>query len=345
MSIELRPVAAHQLPPGHNLLQSALWANLKSEFGWRAHCFRIDLGQDSDSRQLPLLLLTRSLRGLLRIGYLPYPLASVAGADAQLLAELVAALRRRLDPAPAVLRLDLVQESRQLPTEALRAAGLRKAPVDVQPASTVIVDLDADDDGLLNAMKSKTRYNIRLSLRKGVVVSEVGPQRLGAWYELYRETARRDRIVLHSFDYYRRLFELAADDAQVRLRLLFAEHQGDLLAGIVVAMVGDCATYLYGASSTGKRNLMAGYSIQWRAIQLARDSGCRSYDLFGIPPVADPDHPMAGLYRFKTGFGGRIIHRPGCYDLPLQSRRYRLFTAVERLRYLYYKRLRKRSAR
>mgnify|MGYP003423557068 CR=1 FL=1 len=32
---------------------------------------------------------------------------------------------------------------------------------------------------------------------------------LPAWYELYRQTARRDRITLHDYEYYRRQFELA----------------------------------------------------------------------------------------------------------------------------------------
>ena len=346
MSIELRPVEPQQLPRSDNLLQTALWARLKSEFGWQAHCFSVEFSDRvRPSGQQPLVLLTRSLRGLVRIGYLPYPLASMADSDAAQPAALLAALRRQLGQSLSLLRLDLAQEVGRLPAFELRAAGLYKAPVDVQPPSTVVIDLDRDDQQLLAAMKSKTRYNIRLSLRKGVEVDDVEPQRLSQWYALYRETARRDRIVLHSFDYYRRLFELAAEDREVDLRLLFAEHGTTLLAGIVVAMVGGRATYLYGASSTEKRNLMASYAVQWRALQLARECNCGSYDLFGIPPADDPDHPMAGLYRFKSGFGGRVVHRPGCYDLPLQPLRYRLFSAAERLRFVYYKRVRKRLSR
>jgi lipid II:glycine glycyltransferase (peptidoglycan interpeptide bridge formation enzyme) len=41
---------------------------------------------------------------------------------------------------------------------------------------------------------------------------------------------------------------------------------------------------------------------------------------------------MAGLYRFKTGFGGRIIHRPGSWDYPYKALGYRLFAAAEGLR-------------
>jgi lipid II:glycine glycyltransferase (peptidoglycan interpeptide bridge formation enzyme) len=41
---------------------------------------------------------------------------------------------------------------------------------------------------------------------------------------------------------------------------------------------------------------------------------------------------MAGLYRFKTGFGGRVIHRPGSWDLPYRGLMYHLFRAAETLR-------------
>ena len=53
---------------------------------------------------------------------------------------------------------------------------------------------------------------------------------------------------------------------------------------------------------------MPTYALQWCAMQTARRAGCSEYDLFGVAPNADPSHPMHGLYRFKTGFGGQIFH-------------------------------------
>jgi lipid II:glycine glycyltransferase (peptidoglycan interpeptide bridge formation enzyme) len=64
----------------------------------------------------------------------------------------------------------------------------------------------------------------------------------------------------------------------------------------------------------------------------AKEAGCETYDLFGIPPSDDPGHPMAGLYRFKTGFGGKIIHRCGSWDYAYQPLRYALFSAAEKIR-------------
>ena len=99
-----------------------------------------------------------------------------------------------------------------------------------------------------------------------------------------------------------------------------------------------------GSSADRKRNLMPSYALQWQAMRLARDSGCRSYDLFGIPPRDDAAHPMHGLYRFKTGFGGTIFNRLGCWDVALRPLLYGAYRIAESLRGAYFRRWRKRLA-
>lgn len=59
---------------------------------------------------------------------------------------------------------------------------------------------------------------------------------------------------------------------------------------------------------------MSTYALQWNAIILAKKWGCTQYDLFGFAPTDEPSHPMHGLNAFKMGFGGKPIHRMGCWD-------------------------------
>jgi lipid II:glycine glycyltransferase (peptidoglycan interpeptide bridge formation enzyme) len=196
-------------------------------------------------------------------------------------------------------------------------------------------------------MKAKWRYNVRLGGRK-TCVRRADAGGLDTFYALFRETALRDGIAIHGQPYYARLFEAAAstkapsadasaakapaDAAPVDARLYLAEADGEPLAGIITLFRGRTATYLYGASSSRNRNLMAAYALQWRAICDAKEAGCEAYDMFGIPPDASPSHPMAGLYQFKTGFGGNIIHRPGSWDYAYGGLRTALFRAAERCR-------------
>lgn len=74
---------------------------------------------------------------------------------------------------------------------------------------------------------------------------------------------------------------------------------------------------------------MASYAIHWKAIQLARLKGCLSYDLGAVSPSKDPEHPFFGLYRFKTGFGGKVVHQTGSWDYPLDEKYYNIFRNCE----------------
>jgi lipid II:glycine glycyltransferase (peptidoglycan interpeptide bridge formation enzyme) len=74
---------------------------------------------------------------------------------------------------------------------------------------------------------------------------------------------------------------------------------------------------------------MATYALQWEAIRTLKDAGCTEYDMFGVSPSPDPSHPMYGLYRFKSGFGGRLFHRMGCWDYPLDEDAYKVFSSGE----------------
>jgi lipid II:glycine glycyltransferase (peptidoglycan interpeptide bridge formation enzyme) len=218
---------------------------------------------------------------------------------------------------------------------------LKKSPTDVQPPDTVLLPLDKTEEELLSAMKPKWRYNIRLAEKKGVTVRAAGAESIESFYKVFMETAARDRIAVHGKDYYKSLLELSADGSHVKTTLYIAEHEGETLAGIITLFTDTEAVYLYGASSDNKRNLMPAYLLQWTAIQDAKKFGSKVYDFYGIPPTDDEHHPMHGLYRFKTGFGGTVVHRAGSLDMPVKPLFYTFYILLEKLRAFYFKKVRK----
>lgn len=343
MSEFLTPVPLEAIDEHDVLLQTGYWGRFKSQFGWKADSYLVN-------DELPLLALTRSLGPGLSLCYVPHgPLVSSRTNQNEYYLSSVSKHLGSFLPAGCVfIRYDLpwgVEGAQR------RAADLmppfRRAPMDIQPPSTVVINLSQSEDELLASMKSKTRYNVRLAERKGVEVREGGIAELDVWYALYEETAQRDRITIHSKEYYRRLFELVDEmpgGVRREAHMLLAYDGEQLLAGIIVMINGRRATYLYGASSNEKRNFMASYLLQWRAMLTAKERNCSLYDLFGIPFDDDPTDPMHGLYRFKTGLGGVILNRPGSWDFPLSPVLYAAYRTVEGMRRKYYKEVRKRGS-
>ncbi len=208
---------------------------------------------------------------------------------------------------------------------------LIKSQSDNLPSNTIFLDLTQSPEKLIQRMKSKTRYNIRLSFRNGINVQSYGMDKLDVWYDLYKETAHRNNITLHNKEYFYSVLANPKNHSRedVETRLLMADYEGEYLAALFLLLSRKRATYLYGASSGKNRNLMASYAIQWEAIRMAQEAGCEEYDMFGTAPNPNLSHPLHGLYRFKNGFGGYLFHRMGCWDYPLNHKEFQSFRAQE----------------
>lgn len=352
--IDLRQKEAGKLLPTDIVFQTGLWSDVKSRLGWKPLAFDFTCaGRDGD-----MLVLTKSLLPGISAAYVPQGPEFRPDPDRYglFLEALSGAIKQHVDPTVAFIRYDLPWESPYVdravsgrtasrsfrrPEARLqelrmnfgtRRWNLRKSKVNLTFADRLVLDLGRDEAMILSAMKPKTRYNIHLAQRKGVRVFPASPFWLPVFYELYRQTAKRNRFPLCAYEHFTALFTAAspAPDSPEVLFLL-AEHAGDILAGAIIVISHRTATYLFGASSAEKRNVMAPYALHWAAMRLARAKGCRQYDLGAVSPVSDPEHPFFGLYRFKTGFGGTVVHQSGTWDYPLDEEGYTTFRNSEAL--------------
>lgn len=232
------------------------------------------------------------------------------------------------------------------------ALKVRKTKVDIQPPDSTRVWLKGTEEEILGSMKNKWRYNINLAARKGVQIEKITgndiklSEKLDIFYELYRITSERDGIAIHAKSYYEDLLLSSAKELSEKsdipvISLYLAKHEEDYLGAIITLFCKDEAVYLYGCSSNVKRNLMPNFLLQWTAMKDAKEFGSPYYDLYGMPPTDDENHPMHGLYLFKTGFGGQNFHRMGSVDVRLKPV-YRIATAGENLRAFWHKKVLKK---
>lgn len=329
---------------GHPLQLSG-WAQLKGRFGWRSHRVGVTDGRGNILAGVQLLL--RSAFGL-KLAYAPRgPLTDWE--DEALTSALLDAVRSACrELGVAVLKIEPDLPDTGANQALLQCYGFRRSGQTIQPPSTVLLDLHGDDDAMLQAMKSKWRYNVRLAARKGVTVRPMTRADLPLLHALMHTTGQRDGFAIHSNAYYDAAFELLAPDHGA---FLLAEYEGKPLGAIVVATAGPTAVYLWGASSDAERNRMPNHALQWAGMQWARDMGARRYDLWGVPdPIgvlaqglrngdgsgtsceelpldmeALPTSGLWGVYRFKQGFGGHVVRFAGAWDMPIEPLGYRIY--------------------
>lgn len=225
-----------------------------------------------------------------------------------------------------------------------------------EPDETILVDLSRPKEEMLEKMHEKSRYNIRLAGKKGVSVRDgtCDEKAFEKFLDLLKETSARDQITLWPESRFRKFRESflihnspspsltlregtppfkvrgGGEELLPRAILLVGELDGKILAGAIVMLFGDAGTYLYAGSTRENSPANAPSLVLWEAILATQKAGKRWYDMWGIAPANDPNHPWAGITRFKTryikaGETGKEIHFAGTRDYIFDKKIYTLF--------------------
>lgn len=301
-------------PDGGNSLQSYAWGEFKGRWGWRPQRYVATVG----GRQVAIQFLTRLVPLIGTVWYCPKGPGVTTQADLLELVEQIKAAN--LSAIFVKLEPEVLQS--EADNKALASAGLVKGARDLQSKSTILIDLAGGEEAVLASFNQSARRNIRKAEAGGVRVEPVAatPTNLETMYRLMAATEARARYGLRPAEYFTDYWRSQAEAGQGQL--LFARHEGDVLAGIFVTYIGHRAWYKDGGSFDLKRELQASYAMQWETMRWLIGRGVTSYDLVGVP---NPDelgigNARQGLYVFKSKFNPEITEFIGCWDLPLSNR-------------------------
>lgn len=291
---------------GGSFMQSVRWCNVKSDWAHEALIVR-----DRKNRIIgTMLVLIKRFPGPFR-AFLYAPRGPVCDyQDIGVLEQLMEGVRELSEKYKAYsFKADpIIEETDSSRIFAMRAAGLAFYPGmpderTIQSRNNYILELGGrTEEELLSSFKNKCRYNIGLAKRKGVTCSICGKDRLEDFERLMVETGERDGFRVRTKEYFGRMMDALGEHC----RLYLCEYQGQALSGAVCVQYGGRTCYVYGASTAEHREVMPNYLMQWEMIRWAVSSGCTVYDFQGVPCWYDPNHPNYGVYKFKTGFNGRL---------------------------------------
>jgi lipid II:glycine glycyltransferase (peptidoglycan interpeptide bridge formation enzyme) len=300
--------------PGGHHAQASLWAQAKGCQGWKsARVLVTQTGRIVGGAQM----LMRALPLVGAIGYLPK--GPICAVDEDLsLSRLVLRELHGLARACRVRCLILQPPNngealaRRLPDWGFSPSAIRLP----QPTATALLDLDRDPETLLAAVHPQTRYNIRLGLRRGVVVRQGTAADVPLYCRLMAATGQRQGFAPEPEAYVAELYRLLA--ARGWCALFIAEYQGEPVSAALAICFGDTVYYKRGAWSGAQGRHRPNEVLQWEMILWARSKGYRQYDFEGIDAgVArallrgeSPDLTGQTVSSFKLGFGGRVVLFP-----------------------------------
>jgi lipid II:glycine glycyltransferase (peptidoglycan interpeptide bridge formation enzyme) len=313
-------------------MQSTLWAGVKDNWRWEGVLSRGDNGEIRGA----MGILIRRLPGRLPLTLMyagrgpvsdPHDRAALADLTegAKRLAKKYHSYELKLDPAVLSSDGEFVEIMRSL-GYALTDEG--KNFEGVQPRYVFRIDMQGrGEDEIMASFSQKTRYNIRLAVKKGVTVRLCGQEMVPEFAAIMRETGLRDGFITRPAEYFAKMLRVLGEHA----RLYMAFYEGKPVAGTLAIAYGDKVWYLYGASANEYRNVMPNYLLQWEMIRWAVELGARIYDFRGVSGDISEDNPLYGLYRFKKGFNGDFCEFTGEFNLVLNRAVYGFVNKAQRL--------------
>lgn len=199
---------------------------------------------------------------------------------------------------------------------------------EIQPRYVFRLDIKGKtEEEILAGFKQKWRYNIRLAIKKGVIVKEGTREDLKDFHRIMVETGARDGFIIRPLEYFEKMYDCLGPK---HMKVLMAYYEDKPISGVIPIFYGNKTWYLYGASSNEHRNLMPNYLLQWEMIKLAIKRQDDIYDFRGVSGVVDKSHPQYGLYRFKQGFGATFTEFIGEVYMPFKPLTYKIYKFSEK---------------
>lgn len=314
----------------HTFLQTWEWGRAQELLG--AKIFRLGIYQDGKLCGTAFAYTVRARRGSFL--FCPHG-PSIDWCDAEQFKAIVKYFRglAKKEDLHFVRLSSLAPKTEEMKT-LFREEGFSDAPVHMMhPENAWILDITPDENALMAQMKKRTRYSIRKAEKDGVTIkTSADPKDVGLFYEMYLETAKRQKFVPFSKNYIMREFEIFEKSG--KSLIFFAYLKDKLISAAVIIFSGKMAFYHHGASIRLENSgITASELLQWQVILEAKRRGNLAYNFWGIAPPEAKSHPWLGLTTFKKGFGGYAEDYLHCQDLVL-SRKYWLNYIVEAFRTL-----------
>ena len=200
-----------------------------------------------------------------------------------------------------------------------------KKTLNLQPQNVWILNLEKTENDLLQQMKSKTRYNIRLAKKKRLTTHcGTSQKKLETFLELLKKTSKRHKFKIHPKNHYEKIIKNLGSKKMARIFIIY--YKKTPLAASIITFFNNEAYYMHGASSDEHKNLMAPYLMHWQAILYAKKVGCKIYNFGGIDQKG-----WEGISKFKKSFGGKKITYSQAFDVIVDKKWYNIYQISKKL--------------
>ncbi len=178
------------------------------------------------------------------------------------------------------------------------------------PTKTIRVDLSESGKHLLSHMHYKTRYNIKIAAKRGVVI--ITSKDILSYSDFWQKCAKNRGMYLPLKKEIQSIYKAFGNKSEI----LLASIGKEIVGGVLLVSTVKIAYYMYAASTAFGKKVFAPTALAWEAIEFAKRRKKTYFDFEGIYDARVPINTWKGFTRFKKSFGGVEM------DFPLQMKKY-----------------------
>ena len=202
---------------------------------------------------------------------------------------------------------------------------------------TVVIDTcGGDPEKILAAMPNDGRRAVRRAMSrmekagaKAVDLTGIALADFAPLYEVLRETAQRNGFSIHPMEVYWNMLDALGPE---HARLFGVEHDGAIVAWVLVLVNDGQACQYYGAHSHAAREVLASQFLDFWSAKVMGEEGVAGLDLMGVDSMPCPNLYELGINKRRYAAGD--VEVDGAWDLPVLGPVYRALVVAKQGRAL-----------
>ena len=211
------------------------------------------------------------------------------------------------------------------------------APMHEHAEDTHLLDLTKTEEELLQNIKKKDRYYINRAIKEGVeVVKWNTPEQIKILWDMHLEHSKKVGYHPFSKKFIDNLYEIFGDN----ITTISTRFEWKVESILMTIRFWKTCVYYIATSDVIHHKFSPNYLCQWEAIKQAKADWCEIYNFWWVSPDDNPNHPIAGVTKFKRKFAGydySLLHAQDLVISPKYWFNWIIETIRRKKRGYYYK--------